>query len=204
MIRIYPTVFSGTLSAPPSKPYTQRLLFAAAVSNFPTTIYNIPESEDINTTIECLEALGCTITKKGGLTIKVSPFAKTTALKKIDFDFKSSATTSRFALALAAAYGFQANCKTSASLKKRPLVPLASAMALRGATFSSFTFPLTMEGRLESGEYILKGNEGSQYISGLLFALPLLSGPSKIRLSTSLLRDRYIDITINILKSYQQ
>lgn len=202
MIRIYPTVFSGTLSAPPSKPYAQRLLFAAAVSNSPTTIYNVPASEDMNTTISCLEALGCTVSKKGGNAITVVPFPKTSSIRTVDFDFKSSATTSRFALTIASAYGIQADCTASASLQKRPLVPLAGAMALRGAVFSSFSFPLMMKGRLEPGEYILRGDEGSQYISSLLFALPLLSGPSSIRLSTPLLVDGYVDITIEILKSF--
>lgn len=202
MIKIYPTVFSGTLSAPLSKPYAQRLLFAAAVSNSPTTVYNVPESEDMDTTIACLEAIGCTISKKTKTSLHIIPFPKTTALRKVSFDFKSSATTSRFALTLASAYGIQADCITSASLQRRPLVPLASAMAIRGAIFSSFTFPLTMQGRLEPGEYILRGDEGSQYISSLLFALPLLSGPSSIRLSTPLLVDGYIDITIKILKNF--
>jgi len=202
MIRIYPTVFSGTLSAPLSKPYAQRLLFAAAASNAPTTIYNVPASDDIDTTIACLEAFGCNILRKNSTTLTVTPFAKTTALHKVDFDFKSSATTSRIALALASAYGIQSECKASESLQKRPLVPLAAIMALRGATFSSFSFPLTMKGRLENGEYILRGDEGSQYISSLLMALPLLPGPSSIRLSTQLLVDGYVDITIDILKSF--
>ncbi|NCB43035.1 MAG: hypothetical protein EOM59_10500 [Clostridia bacterium] len=202
MIRIYPTVFSGTLSAPLSKPYAQRLLFAAAASNAPTTLYNVPASDDIETTIACLESFGCTILRKNSTTLTVTPFAKTTALRTVDFDFRSSATTSRIALALASAYGIQADCKASESLQKRPLVPLAAVMALRGATFSSFSFPLTMKGRLENGEYILRGDEGSQYISSLLMALPLLPGPSSIRLSTQLLVDGYIDITIDILKNF--
>lgn len=202
MIKIYPTVFSGTLKAPFSKPHAQRLLFAAAVSNAPTTIYNVPESEDMNTTIECLEALGCTISRKENSIIRIVPFPKTTAVRKVAFDFKGSATTSRFALTLASAYGIQADCTTSLSLQRRPLVPLASAMAIRGAVFSSFTFPLTMKGRLEPGEYVLRGDEGSQYISSLLFALPLLSGPSSIRLSTPLLVDGYIDITIQMLRNF--
>lgn len=202
MIRIYPTVFSGALSAPLSKPHAQRLLFAAAVSNSPTTIYDIPESADIDTTIACLEALGCIISRKLNNATTVIPFPKTTALQKVNFDFKGSATTSRFSLALASAYGIQADCIASESLQRRPLVPIAGVMALRGATFSAFSFPLTMTGRLEHGEFVLRGDEGSQYISSLLFALPLLSGPSSIKLSTPLLVDGFIDITIDILKSF--
>src|SRR5665647_410405 len=165
MLRIYPTVFSGTLSAPPSKSHAQSLLFASSISNIPTTLYNVPESDDINTSIQCLEALGCKVIKQSASIFTVTPFVKTTALPTASFDFKNCATSSRFALAIAAAFGIPANCTAWESLMKRPLVQLASRMAIRGVTFSSFSFPLSIQGRLKNGEYIFSGEEGSQYIN---------------------------------------
>lgn len=202
MIRIFPSVFSGTLSAPPSKAHAQRLLFAAAVSNAPTTLVNMPDCEDIKTSIRCLEALGCTFEHKGSTSLVVQPFIKTIPVPRVSFDFGHCATASRYALAIAAAYGFQADCTASDSLKKRPLFPLAGRMALRGATFTGFSFPLTMQGRLEGGEYDFEGQQGSQYINSILLAAPLLSGPSLVRIGKPLLMPGQIHITIKVLEQF--
>lgn len=202
MIRIFPAVFSGSLIAPPSKAHAQRLLFAAAVSNSPTTLVNVPACDDIRTTIRCLEALGCTFEQKGKNGLVVQPFIKTKPVPRVSFDFSASAATSRYALAISAAYGYQADCVAADSLKKRPLVPLASRMAVRGTTFSSFSFPLTIQGRLEGGEYDFEGEQGSQYINSILLAAPLLSGPSHIRIGQPLLQAGQIDITIKVLEQF--
>ena len=202
MIRIFPAVFSGTLAAPPSVDYAQRLLFAAAVSNSPTAIQHVPISNDILTTIDCLEALGSTIERKGNDTLIVHPFPKTRPVPKVDFDFKRCATTSRYALAIAAAYGFQADCIAHESLSRRPLFPLASRMAVRGTTFSSFTFPLTMQGRLEGGDYDFDGSLDHDYASSVLLAAPILSSGSSIRIEQPILLPGKIDITRSILEQF--
>jgi 3-phosphoshikimate 1-carboxyvinyltransferase len=202
MIRIYPSTFSGTLTAPPLQSHAQRLLFAASVSTIPTTVYNVPASRDIDTTIACLQALGCTVVPQGRSALTVKPFPKTVPVPTADFDFGGSATSSRLALAVACAYGIQTNCFASESLKKRPLVPLGSRMAIRGVTFSGFSFPLSTQGRLEGGEYVFGGEDGAEYISSLLLALPLLAGPSSIRLSSPLFREGDVDITLKLLERF--
>lgn len=202
MIRIFPSVFSGTLSAPPSKAHAQRLLFAAALSNSPTALQNVPACEDIRTTIRCLEVLGSTFERKEKGDLIVQPFIKTKPVPRVSFDFESCATTSRYALAISAAYGIQADCIASESLKRRPLFPLASRMAIRGATFSGFTFPLTMQGRLEGGEYDFDGQLSAQYVSSVLLAAPMLSGPSVIRINQPIRMSGQIEITIKTLEQF--
>ncbi len=202
MIRIYPAVFSGTLIAPPLKSHAQRLLFAASMANTPTTIYNVSASEDIATTIACLESLGCTVKRQSESVVIVTPFVKTTPVPTVNFDFKGSATTSRLALPIASAFGMQTSCISSESLKKRPLVPLGSRMAIRGVTFSGFSFPISTQGRLKSGEFFFDGEDDLEYLSSLLFALPILPGPSSIRMSSPPEMQGYVDITLSILEKF--
>jgi 3-phosphoshikimate 1-carboxyvinyltransferase len=75
-------------------------------------------------------------------------------------------------------------------------------MALRGVTLSSFNLPLSMSGMLQPGDYVFAGDEGSQYISGALMALPILRGDSIIRLSSPLVDGTFIDVTLDTLENF--
>jgi len=201
MLVVYPSKLNGTIKAPASKAHAQRLLFMAALSDYKTVINNVPSCGDIDTTIDCLTKLGCRITKKPGV-IEIEPFPKNTPAQFADFDFRDSSTTARFAIAVAGALGIKTTCQGSVNLQRRRLLPLTSRMAIRGVKFSNFSIPCTTEGRLLGGEYIFEGNEGSQNISALLIALPLLRDPSDIRLASPLVDSSFIEITINALKDF--
>ena len=203
MIKVYPSILNGTLKAVASKSYAQRLLFAAAMPSRPTIVANSPLCDDINTTLEVLSAFGCRIAKSKKDEILVDPFAKNAPLQELNFDFKDSGTTARLALTICSAMGFKANCVSSPSLEKRYQLPLISRMALRGIKFTGFSFPLEMSGRLEPGEYVFRGDEGSQYISSIMYALPLLSADSKIILETPLVDEAFVEITTDILKKFR-
>lgn len=202
MIRIYPAKFQGHIQAPASKAHAQRLLFASAMTNTATLIKNVPECDDIDTTLQCLLDFGCTVEKHGQTEVKIFPFVKTNPVPTADFDFRQSGTTAHLALPLAAAMGIRATCRASGTLIRRPLIPLSSRMALRGVTFSSFNFPLTMTGVLQPGDYVFAGDEGSQYISGALMALPVLRGDSIIRLSSPLVDGTFIEVTLDTLEDF--
>ena len=202
MIRIYPTQFKGRINAPASKAHAQRLLFAAALTHTVTLIKNVPECDDIDTTLQCLLDFGCTIEKHGETEVKIYPFVKTNPVPSAEFDFRQSGTTAHLAMPIAAAFGIRSECTGSGTLLKRPLIPLSSRMSLRGITFSNFNLPLQMSGVLQPGEYIFAGNEGSQYISGALMALPLLREDSIVRLSSPLADSTFIDITLNTMEQF--
>ncbi|MBO4861521.1 MAG: hypothetical protein J5535_01315 [Firmicutes bacterium] len=201
MIRIYPSVFSGQLKAPASHAHAQRLLFMSSIPSRPTTVRNVPDCEDVDTTIRCLEALGCIVVRSGD-SCTVTPFPKNILGQIADFNFGQSATSSRIAIALAGAFGIRANCKASGSLPRRKLFPLTGRMAIRGVRFSKFSLPFTMQGRLEPGEYVFEGNEGSQFISAILMALPLLPGPSTIKLASPLIDSSFVDLTIRSMAAF--
>lgn len=201
MIRIYPTVFSGKISAPASKAHAQRLLFMGAMPAEPTTIKNVPECDDIDTAAEVLRTLGGTVNVKGN-EYTVYPFPKTSPMPSVTLNFKESATTARMAMALCGALGMKADCRASGTLPKRTMVQLTGRMAIRGVTFSNFSLPFIQEGRLIGGEYVFAGDEGSQSISSLMMFLPCLLQDSTISFSSPLVDRSFIDLTRKALESF--
>jgi len=204
MIKFNPSVLNGKIMAPASKACGLRMLFAAAMASKSTKIENLPDCTDLRTAVDCLTALGCKINLKGDdrLTAVVEPFSKTASLKPIDFNFKESATTARFLTVIASAYGMPANCQAEGTLLKRSQVSMTSRMAVRGASFSSFSYPLTLEGRLSGGRFELPGDEGSQFICALLTALPVLRENSEIIITSPIADYTFIDITIDVLEKF--
>ena len=204
MIRILPSKLNGTLKAPASAAHAQRLLFMAAMpAGAPTLVKNIPDCEDTDTAIECLRALSCNVDRSDdGTSCLVTPFPKNIPAQTAEFNFKRSSTSSRIAIALAASRGIKATCTASRALNQRSIFPLTSRMAIRGVRFSKFSLPFTMTGRLEPGEYVFEGNEGSQFISALLMALPVLVNPSTVKLASPLLDSSFVDLTIDSLSEF--
>ena len=201
MIRIYPSVFNGTLKAPAASAHAQRLLFMSAVPALDTTVCNVPDCDDVDVTINCLKALGCDVQRFGN-SCAVKPFPKNVPMRTASFDFGQSSTASRIAIALAAAFGISADCRATGKSPHVKDFSLISRMALRGVKFSAFSLPFTMQGRLKAGEYILEGNEGSQFISALLIALPLLPENSTIVLNSPLIDSSFVELTIESLKGF--
>jgi 3-phosphoshikimate 1-carboxyvinyltransferase len=202
MIRIYPSLLNGTIKAPASKAYAQRLLFAASLPPTGTLVTNVPDCRDIETTIDCLRRMGCRIEQRGAGSWYVEPFPKTQPIKPAKLDFKDSATTARFALAIAAAFGMNIEARSQSYLSKRHMLPLTSRLAVRGMKFTGFSLPLEMTGRLEPGEFVFRGDEGSQFIGALMYALPMLPQDSHISISSPLTDRSFVDISLNILRRF--
>ncbi len=202
MIRIYPSTISGILKAPASKADAQRILFASALPSTPTVIANVPDCGDVRTAISCLKSFGCRVRNTDDGDLVVEPFPKNNPVPTAIFDFNDSATSARFSMALAGAYGVEARCRGSLSLSRRHMLPLTSRMALRGIRFTSFSLPLQMQGKLQGGFYEFRGDEGSQFISALMLALPVLLEDSRICLSSPLVDRSFVDVTIDTLAKF--
>lgn len=198
-VRVLPRKLSGAVAAIASKSEAHRELIAAALADAPTTILCNTTSKDIEATRDCLAALGAKITNiDGGLL--VTPV--TTPNQDALLDCVESGSTLRFLLPVAAALGGGARLVGSGRLPERPLSPLDAELVRHGVTMSAGSLPLTLAGALQSGEYVLPGNVSSQYITGLLFALPLLKGDSTIRLTTPLESADYVDMTRQTLSRF--
>lgn len=193
---------SGSIPAIASKSMAHRYMIAAALADAPSFVSCHSTSEDIEATKACLEAMGAGFEKrKGGFV--VTPVDATKMADGIRLPCKESGSTFRFLLPVVASFGKTACFLQEGRLPQRPLSPLYEEMTAKGMIMSEQgTNPFCLEGQLRAGEYRLAGNVTSQFISGLLFALPRLDGDSKIVLTSKLESKLYVDMTLEVLKQF--
>ena len=205
---IKPGKLSGTLAAPPSKSHSHRLLIGAYLAGEPSCAEVPAMSEDIAATKECLETLFA-----GGDETKDIP----------TLDCRESGSTLRFLLPIAAALpdsvipGLANSGKLqkllhgkrrirflrSGRLPERPLSPLQEEMERHGVTFKEGADgALTISGRMSGGEFTISGGVSSQFITGLLFALPLTEEGGSIRVTGTLASRPYVDLTLKVLRDF--
>lgn len=192
-LRINPGPLWGTVEAIPSKSDAHRLLILAALADAPTEIELLQSSRDIESTISCLQAMGAGIKRFGG-NVVVTPVYNAAASPQLDCG--ESGSTLRFLLPVVAAFCGGGYFSGGGRLPDRPLGELVAAMKKNGVTFSQDKLPFMISGKLKSGDYELPGNVSSQYITGLLLALPGLSGNSAIHLTGRLESSAYVEMTL--------
>jgi len=196
---ITPSPLSGAVRVPASKSAAHRLLISAALADGPTRIAIGSTNRDIEATAACLRALGADIEAECD-TLVVSPIADVPA--EVTLDCGESGSTLRFLLPVTAALGAQVTFTGHGRLPQRPNAPLVTALRAHGATIDDDLLPMTVSGPLTSGLWTLPGDVSSQYVTGLLFALPLLDGDSAIRLTTPLASAAYVDMTLQALRRF--
>lgn len=199
-IVIYPQKLHGDLTAIPSKSHAHRALICAAFSDNATTIVCPETNKDIEATVGCLSALGAQITRTNvGYT--VSPITKIPAVAELNCN--ESGSTLRFMLPIVGALGVDTTFHLSGRLPERPLSPLWEEMERMGCSLSrNKNGILHCTGRLKAGAYSIAGNVSSQFISGLLLALPLLDGNSSLEITGNIESKPYIDLTKAVLSSF--
>ena len=198
-VRIRPNRLQGILPAPPAKAHAHRLLICAALADKPTLVQRPGKSQDVLATLDCLAALGAGVEWRGE-DVRITPMARPAQAPLLDC--RESGSTLRFLLPVAAAVADSPAFTGRGRLPQRPIGHLAEAMALHGAVCSAPGLPLTVRGRLAAGHYALPGDVSSQYITGLLLALPRLEGDSTLQLTTALSSAPYIRITLSVLKAF--
>lgn len=199
-IRLKPCRFCGEVTAISSKSDAHRLLIASALSDRQTFIRCNARSADITATVNCLNSLGADIKfVDGGISVKPIKEKRKSAV----LDCNESGSTIRFLLPVAASLGTNTEFTGGGRLPERPLSPLREQMEAHGVVFSPINvFPVKINGKMISGEFTIKGNISSQFITGLLFALPLLNGNSIINVIPPVESRPYIDMTLNTLKKF--
>lgn len=206
-VKIEPGALAGTVNVPSSKSMGHREIICAALAQGISVIDNISMSADIEATLRCLNALGVkselTASKfKGRSAVKIYGTGAVKATGAV-CDCGESGSTLRFLLPLGALCGAPVTFCGAGRLGERPLKPYYDIFAEQGVKYShSQGLPVTVEGKLNSGIFKLPGNVSSQFVSGLLFALPLLEGDSEIIITTPLESQSYIDLTLAALAKY--
>ncbi|MBQ9673237.1 MAG: 3-phosphoshikimate 1-carboxyvinyltransferase [Ruminococcus sp.] len=198
---IKPAKLGGTVTVPASKSDCHRAIICAALSMGVCRISPITLSKDIKATIACINALGAKTDLKGDeLTIDSSHlFANSTA----ELNCCESGSTLRFFIPVASALGMTATFTGEGRLPVRPIGIYLDTLPKNGVKcVTEGGLPLTVSGQLKSGTFEVPGNVSSQFVTGLLLALPLLSGDSKIVLTSPMESIGYINMTIDTMHRF--
>lgn len=198
-VKIKPVKPDGKVFAIASKSDAHRAIIAAALSDKKTKISISHLSKDIEATLNCIKNMGADYEKTGNV-YEITPIRK--LIKNPILDCFESGSTLRFLLPVSACLGEGATFVGSGRLPERPMEIIVDLLATHGNEFSSSRLPITVSKKTIPGTFEIAGNVSSQYISGLLFALPLLSEESKIILTSKLESSAYVDLTIDVLKKF--
>ena len=199
-LTLSPRPIGGTVASIASKSQAHRLLICAALAWRSTKIICAESSADIDATIRCLAALGADFSRRNG-TITVYPMELPRGDRELDCG--ESGSTLRFLLPVVGALGVGATFRLHGRLAERPLSPLWEEMERHGCRLSRPTADtLRCEGRLSGGTYQIAGDVSSQFISGLLFALPLTGEESDIMLTSKAESAGYIELTVHALRQF--
>ena len=193
---ILPGPRSGNVTVPASKSQAHRLLICAALGSRETLIRCDGVSEDIAATIRCLNALGAGITETAeGLRVR----PRNAPAEAAELPCSESGSTLRFLIPVLGALGQAGTFRMEGKLPSRPLSPLKELCCEKGMTILREGPLLRCEGQLCPGDYEIPGDISSQFISGLLMALPLLPAESRLRVTGNVESVAYIAMTEDAL-----
>ena len=183
-LKLTPTKLKGSITPPPSKSYAHRALIAAALAGGDSELTNLADSKDIIATRRCLEAL-------------------TSAEELPLLDCGESGSTLRFLIPVALALRGGARFTGQGRLMERPQKPYFDIFDQKGIAYEQKNGVLTVKGTLAPGDYRLPGDVSSQFVTGLLYSLPLLKGGSSRIILTSPLESRnYVDMTVEVMEHF--
>ncbi len=201
-ITINPTRLSGKVKVPPSKSFAHRAVISAFLSGKECTVKNLSPSEDILATLSCITSLGAKVEQNEDNSTATISRIEGRLPKKVCLDCRESGSTLRFFIPIALCFCENVEFSGAGRLMKRPLKPYFDIFDRLGIAYKKEPGRLMITGRLTPGEFYLDGSISSQFLTGLLFALPLLDGDSRIIIEGGLSSKGYIDITLDVLKKY--
>ena len=193
----------GELSPPPSKSVLHRYIIASSLAKGVSKIENISFSEDIIATIEAMRKLGAKIEQKENYLLIDGSYTFKNLNENIEIDCNESGSTLRFLFPLSIVEENKVLFKGRGKLFKRPMTPYFENFEKYKIKHSYIDEnEILLEGKLKAGIYEIDGNISSQFITGLLFSLPLLEGESKIIINGKLESSNYIDISLDCLSKF--
>ena len=195
-----PAHVKGEVRIPPSKSAAHRALLSAALCKTPCRVGPIDHSADMEATLNGVCAMGGTVKAEENGVLCIAPG---TAPQSVTVDCGESGSTLRFLIPVFAALGIEATFVGHGRLPERPIGVYTDLLPQHGVTVETAGgLPFHITGKLQSGDFRVPGNISSQFITGLLFALPLLKNDSTVTLTTPLESKGYIDLTIEVLAGF--
>lgn len=208
-ITILPSPLKGTVLAQPSKSMAHRAIICAALSKRQCKIDNVVLSDDIKATIRAVRALGVEIEVEESIKFQGRKILNISSggefsLRDSVIDCSESGSTARFIMPITRLIPDRVELTGHGRLTERPFSVYKELFTQKGIKYydNDGKMPITLEGKLIPGEYSLPGDISSQFVSGLLFTLPLLDGPSRITVTNNLESLSYIRLTLKVLKDY--
>ena len=198
-VEVKPSAIRGKVLAPPSKSMAHRLLICAGLSAGESVVRRLAFSEDVKATIACLRALGAEIRLDGDTAWIRGANVREKLGKTAVLPCNECGSTLRFFTPICMLSSEERVLQGSPYLMTRPMTVYEDIAQKQGIRFVHSDESITVQGCLQSGIYEVAGNISSQFISGLLFALPLLDGDSEIRILPPVESKPYIDMTVQAL-----
>ncbi|MCH4889984.1 3-phosphoshikimate 1-carboxyvinyltransferase [Acidaminobacter sp. JC074] len=191
----------GEIQIPPSKSLSHRAIIASGLSKG-GRVDNLIQSQDIIATTQCMSQLGASFVKEGhDYIVKGADFPL--ACSNNVFDCHESGSTLRFMIPIAMLSGEEVSFEGKGKLVTRPLDPFYDIFDKQGISYKhDGCLPLTVKGAIKPGQFEIPGDISSQFITGLLYTLPLLNGDSQIKVTSDLESKGYIDLTIDVLRAF--
>lgn len=200
-VKIEKSTACGKVFAPPSKSMAHRMLIAAALANGESHVEGISSCEDVLATIDCLRELGATIEYDGDrVTVFGTDPRKSAA--KLPLNARESGSTLRFLIPIALLSGNDTSFIGAGRLMDRPMTIYERLCCDSSLGYQNDGKKIIVKGPLKGGDIYLEGNISSQFISGLLFALPLCKEDSRIHITTKIESTSYIELTRSALSLF--
>lgn len=200
-IEIRPSAARGSVKAPPSKSMAHRLLICAGLAAGESRISGIAPSQDVLATLDCLGAIGADCRYEGD-TVTVRGIDAAHMQINGALVCRECGSTLRFFIPIALLCGSEVTLTGSERLLQRPLGVYEELCRASGLRFERGADSVTVCGPFTPGSYTVAGDVSSQFISGLLFALPLLQGDSEICITGRIESRAYIDLTVDALAQF--
>lgn len=197
-VRIRPGKATGVWIAPPSKSFAHRALICAALANGTSKITGVEPSQDVLATLDCIRALGAEVEMRGNTALVTGNVRE----PDCTFPCRESGSTLRFFLPLALLRDTPCTLTGSRRLLQRPLDVYRDICAEQGLRFARGEEEIEVKGRLQAGSFRLRGDLSSQFLSGLLFALPLLREDSRITILPPFVSAPYPEMTRQVQSEF--
>ena len=204
-LKIYPSKLKGEVKIPPSKSMAHRAIICAALSDGLCIIENIDYSDDIIATIDAMNSLGAKIVKHKDYIEVIGAYGSDEKPQETRIiDCNESGSTLRFLVPISLLFKGSSKFIGRGNLGKRPLTTYYNIFERQGIEYSyeEGNLNLVINGELNPGTFEVEGNVSSQFITGLLFTLPLLKEDSKIIITTEMESKGYIDLTLRAMNDF--
>lgn len=184
---------------PPSKSISHRALICGALSGGKCKIENLAFNDDISATLSCLSSIGFNF-KTDENSCEILPHLKLNENAKLNCN--ESGSTLRFFIPIVVAFGINSIFTGSERLLQRPIDDYNNIFKNQIIEIKQCPNSISLQGKLKNGKFNVKADLSSQFLSGLLMALPICKGESEIKITSQIQSKPYIDLTLQVMKKF--